>query len=82
MIRRDMFPDQISATGREPHPQAMGGYLTDSTATLNAASPAAFTPSLTSLDALVRSITFDERPRRATDAVRLTGSVTVPSAAS
>ena len=62
ILKADMFPERISAGRPNRIVEALGGYLTESTATLNAASPSAFTPSLTSLDALVRSITFEAAP--------------------
>ena len=62
VIRAGMFPDRIGAKAANRILKRWVAYATESTATLNAASPSAFTPSLASLDALVRSITFDEAP--------------------
>ncbi len=58
VIDATMFPDKISTAEANRILKRWVRYVTDSTATLNAAAPDAFTPSLTSLDALVRSITF------------------------
>lgn len=65
ILEADMFPERVSI--REANRIAARisrwvRYVTESTATLNAASPTAFTPPLTSLDALVRSITFGSVP--------------------
>jgi hypothetical protein len=62
IVDASMFPDRIGTKAANRILERWVPYVTESTATLNAASPSAFSPSLTSLDALVRSITFDEVP--------------------
>lgn len=62
IVRATMFPRRVSqADARRVGRNATtwGRYIGESVATLNAAEPSAFRPSLVTLDALVRSIDFD-----------------------
>lgn len=62
VIDATMFPTRLSAREENRQANRWQKYLTESLATLNSAAPDAFTPSLTSLDALVRSITIEDAP--------------------
>jgi hypothetical protein len=63
-IDADMFPAKVTAEQAErvAEPASYTAYLGDSSQRLNDAAPDAFDPSLTSIDALVRSIVFDDAP--------------------
>jgi hypothetical protein len=78
-IKASTFPDRISDKAAERSLQDWPAYVNKSTATLNAAAPSAFSPPLTSIDALVRSITFEGFP--AASPSPLGSPVPVPSAA-
>jgi len=58
VVDATMFPARISAKEANHQANRWVKYISESISTLNAAAPAAFTPPLTSIDALVRSITF------------------------
>lgn len=63
VLNASMFPKSLSPKDYEKvgkNAASYMRYLRQSLATLNAADPSAFTPTLTSLDALVRSITFTD----------------------
>jgi hypothetical protein len=62
VIDATMFPTRLSAREENRQAKRWQKYLTESLATLDSAAPDAFTPPLTSLDALVRSITFEGVP--------------------
>jgi hypothetical protein len=62
IVRATMFPARIGAKAANRQANRWVKYLTESIATLNAAAPTAFTPPLTSIDALVQSITFEGVP--------------------
>jgi hypothetical protein len=60
IIDASMFPDEVTAQDARETSDARryARYLTESQATLDTADPSAFDPSLTSLQALVQSLTF------------------------
>jgi hypothetical protein len=62
ILDASMFPEQVTAKEANKLSSAAkyARYLTESQATLDSADPAAFDPPLTSLQALVQSLTFGE----------------------
>ena len=62
VVEASGFPKHLSAREANRQANRWVAYLRESLAALNGAGPEAFTPPLTSLDALVRSITFDATP--------------------
>jgi hypothetical protein len=58
VVEAGMFPPRVNARQAERVADRWVAYLEESTRTLNDAGPDAFSPPLTSVDALVRSITF------------------------
>ena len=62
VMEADMFPAEVrpGQARRLTNARRWARYVTESIATLNGASPDAFDPPLTSIDALVQSITFGE----------------------
>lgn len=57
-----MFPSKVSMKDYDRIVKRYAAYLNQSIQTLNAGAADAFTPALTSIDALVRSITFEAVP--------------------
>ena len=64
VVDASMFPAKVTAkdANRMNSANAYAKYLTESVLKLNDATPEAFAPPLTAVDALVRSITFDGLP--------------------
>jgi len=62
VVNATMFPARVGAKEANHQAKRWLKYLNESIATLNGATPDAFTPPLTSIDALVRSITFEGIP--------------------
>ena len=62
IVNASMFPGQLSARDQNRQANRWVKYLNESLKTLNRAAPDAFSPPLTSIDALVRSITFEGVP--------------------
>jgi hypothetical protein len=60
VVEAGMFPERIRTRDYERVADRWVEYLEESTRTLNEAEPGAFTPPLTSIDALVESFTFEE----------------------
>ncbi|CAN5482381.1 hypothetical protein BH24CHL9_BH24CHL9_16370 [soil metagenome] len=58
VVEAGMFPRRVSVRQVNRVADRWVSYLTESTSTLNDAGPDEFTPNLTSVDALVQSITF------------------------
>lgn len=61
-VRPSMFPDEIRARVANRIAERWAPYLRRTVATLDAATPESFTPSLTAVDALVASMTIDAIP--------------------
>ena len=59
VVEATMFPGQIRPRDARGIERRWLAYLEESIQTLNAASPEAFSPPLTSIDALIESITFE-----------------------
>ena len=76
LLETSLFPRHLSAREQNRQAKRWTRYLKESLTNLNGAAPAAFTPTLTSLDALVRSITFEDIP--ATESSPLPGQPASP----
>lgn len=84
VITASMFPARIGikeANRIASSPKRWAAYLRSSLATLDGAEPSAFTPPLTSVDALVESITFGAVPASQATPLPSTAPSAVPTAA-